>query len=60
MVDKIGNPRNRLIEVEGADHSTISMEKDYSLQVIQGGIEFFDSLVAEKRGVSNGPSMMME
>ncbi len=31
MLDKIGNPKNRLVEVEGADHTTISIEKELSL-----------------------------
>ena len=49
MLEKIGNPKNCIIEVDGADHTTISIEKDYSLKVINGAIEFFDSLLSDKR-----------
>ena len=30
IIDKIGNPANRVIEIEGADHTTISIDFDLS------------------------------
>jgi hypothetical protein len=30
IIDKIGNPANRVIEIEGADHTTISIDLEFS------------------------------
>lgn len=54
MLDKIGNPANRVIEVEGADHTTISIDLNFSSQVIRNGIDFFDTIVqGRKKSISN-------
>ncbi len=50
IIDKIGNPANRVIEIEGADHTTISIDFELSSKVIQNGIDFLDAIVASRQG----------
>lgn len=48
IIDKIGNPNNRVVEFEGADHTTISIDLDQSSKVIRNGIDFLDAIVASR------------
>ena len=45
IIDKIGNPANRVIEIEGADHTTISIDLELSSKVVRNSIDFFDAIV---------------
>lgn len=54
LIDKIANPINRVIEIEGADHTTICIDLELSSQVIRNGINFLDSIVASKQNKSEG------
>lgn len=37
--------QNKLVEIAGADHLTVTVEPEYYLQTLKHTIEFFDSLV---------------
>lgn len=45
IIDKIGNPANRVIEIEGADHTTISIDLELSSKVVRNSIDFLDAIV---------------
>jgi hypothetical protein len=51
IIDKIGNPANRVIEIEGACHTTISIDLELSSKVIRNSIDFLDAIVGSKREV---------
>jgi hypothetical protein len=48
IIDKIGNPANRIIEIE-ADHTSISIDFDLSSKVIRNGINFLDAIVVSRQ-----------
>jgi hypothetical protein len=48
IIDKIGNPANRVIEVE-ANHTTISIDLELSSKVITNSIDFLDAIVDSKK-----------
>ena len=43
---KIKNPQNKVVEIAGADHTTISIELEYSTKTINETVAYFDSLIA--------------
>jgi len=45
ILKKIKNPQNKLIEIAGADHTTISIELENNINAINSTIEYFDSLL---------------
>ena len=48
IIDKIGNPANRVIEIE-ADHISISIDFEQCSKVISNGIDFLDAIVASRQ-----------
>ena len=58
IIDKIGNPANRVIEIEGADHTTISIDLDLSSKVIRNSIDFLDAIVDSRQEVKADSSLI--
>jgi len=48
IIDKIGNPANRVIEVE-ANHVTVSIDFELSSKVITNSIDFLDAIVDSRK-----------
>ena len=46
LLKQIKNPQNKVVEIAGADHTTISIELEYSTKMINEAIAYFDSLIA--------------
>ena len=46
LLKQIKNPQNKVVEIAGADHTTISIELEYSTKMINEAITYFDSLIA--------------
>lgn len=46
ILKKIKNPQNKVVEIAGADHTTISIELEYSTKTINETVAYFDSLIA--------------
>ena len=45
IFDRVNSQRNKLVELEGADHMTISFDFDNAQQVVKHIVSYFDSLV---------------
>ncbi len=59
IIDKIGNPANRVIEIE-ANHTTISIDFELSSKVITNSIDFLDAIVDSKKSKHENASLIFE
>jgi hypothetical protein len=45
IFNKVKNPQNKLMEYAGADHTTISIELEYSDRLVADTVRYFDSIL---------------
>jgi alpha-beta hydrolase superfamily lysophospholipase len=48
IISLINNPQNRVVEIENADHTTMSIDFELNKIVQRNAIDFFDSIIAAK------------
>jgi alpha-beta hydrolase superfamily lysophospholipase len=45
IFERVNSQRNKLVELEGADHMTISFDFDNAQQLVKNIVSYFDSLL---------------